>query len=753
MTTARAIHPEALHDGVHYRGCTLCEAMCGLEIRVSDDGAVTSIRGDEADPLSRGHICPKAVALQDIYADPDRLRRPVRKTAGGSFEQISWQRAFELAGAGLKPLLGDRMALYAGNPNVHNYGSLLYGPPLFKILRTRHRYSATSVDQLPHHLVSYLCLGHMLLLPIPDLDRTDHLLVFGANPLVSNGSIMTAPDVKKRLRAIAQRGGVTVVDPRRSETARHASEHVFIRPGTDVFLLLGILHTLFDEGLTALGRLELFTDGLDQVRELAARWPPERSARITGVDARTARRLARDFASKKTAACYGRMGVSVQEFGTLCQWAILMINLVTGNLDRPGGVMFTTPAVDILAEKPRGGSFKRWQSTVRGLPEFGGELPVATLAEEIEAGHIRGLLTSAGNPVLSTPDGRRLERALGGLDFMVSIDLYINETTRHADLILPPTSPLEHDHYDLVFHALAIHDTARYSPPLYRKPEGAMHDWEILLELQRRLDPKPKLGKRLGRAAVAKAGPSGMLDIALRRGPHGKGFLPGRDGLTLKKLRAEPHGVDLGPLKPSLPQRLFTPDKRIRAAPADIVADFERLKERFKSLLDEGFGSGLVLISRRQVRSNNSWMHNYQRLMRGKDRCTLMMHPDDAAARGVADGRRVRVRSRVGELEVPAEVTDELMPGVVSLPHGWGHGRDGARLQVANRHPGASVNDLTDTERLDELSGNAALSGVPVTVELLQHAAAVSVTEPATDASASSATASATVPESKAAGG
>ncbi|MEO1365552.1 MAG: molybdopterin oxidoreductase family protein [Acidobacteriota bacterium] len=719
QTKARDLHPEALHDGVHYRGCTLCEAMCGLEIHVDEDNAVTSIRGDKQDPLSRGHICPKAVALQDIYEDSDRLRRPVKRLPNGEFEEIPWDEAFALAADGLRGLIGDRMALYAGNPNVHNYGSLLYGPGLFKILRTPHRYSATSVDQLPHHLIGYLCLGHMLLLPIPDLDRTDHLLVFGANPLVSNGSLMSAPDVKKRLKAIAERGKVTVVDPRRTETADHANEHVFIRPGTDVYLLLGILHTLFDEGLTALGRLELFTDGLDDVARLAEDWAPEKSARITGVDARTARRLARELASAKTAACYGRMGVSVQEFGSLCQWTILMINLVTGNLDRPGGVMFPTPAADILAEKPRGGSFGRWRSRVRGLPEFGGELPVASLSEDIEAKNgIRGLLTVAGNPVLSTPDGQRLERNLAGLDFMVSIDLYINETTRHADVILPPTSPLEHDHYDLAFHTLAIRDTARYTPPLFAKPKDARHDWEIFLELQKRLQPKPKMAARFSRMATSRLQPSGLLDLLLRRGPHGKGFLPGRDGLTLKKLRAEPHGVDLGPLKPSLPERLFTEDKRIHAAPEPVVGDFDRLEERFKTLVDEGVGSGLVLISRRQVRSNNSWMHNYRRLMRGKDRCTLMIHPDDAAARGIADGSGVTVRSRVGEVDVPAEVTDELMPGVVSLPHGWGHDRRGVRLSVASERPGASVNDLTDTELLDELSGNAALSGVPVTVEL-----------------------------------
>ncbi|MCG8459721.1 MAG: molybdopterin-dependent oxidoreductase, partial [Holophagales bacterium] len=552
---------------------------------------------------------------------------------------------------------------------------------------------------------------------VPDVDHTDHLLVVGANPLVSNGSLMTAPDVKKRLKAIRQRGGkLVVVDPRRTETAKLADEHHFIRPGTDALLLAAMLRTIFEEGLDIPGRLADAAHGLDPLRRAVKPFDPQKVAPACGLQAETIRALARELAAAESAVAYGRMGLSTQEFGGLCQWLLVALNFVTGNLDRPGGAMFTRPAVDLVARKHGGGSYGRWKSRIRGLPEFAGELPSATLAEDLieeGEGRIRGLITAAGNPVLSTPNGPRLEAGLGDLELMVSIDLYINETTRHAHLILPPTSPLEHDHYDLVFHALAIRNTARYSPALFPPREGALHDWQILLELQRRLDPRPTWKRRIERWVLGRLGPSGLLDIGLRKGPYGKGFLPWKRGLSLEHLRNHPHGVDLGALEPCMPGRLRTKSGRIELAPELFLGDLPRLERRLEELTD---GETLQLVGRRQVRSNNSWMHNYRRLMRGKDRCTLLLHPDDAARRGVADGTRVRVRSRVGEVEVPVEVSEEIMPGVVSLPHGWGHGRPGVRLGIAADRPGASINDLTDHNRVDELSGNAALSGVPVVV-------------------------------------
>ena len=711
---------------VHYRGCNLCEAMCGLEIQLAGDGAIASIRGDKDDPLSRGHICPKAVALQDIQNDPDRLRRPVKRLPDGSFEPVSWDEAFRLTVEGIQRVQSQYgrsgMAAYLGNPNVHNYGSLLFGSPVLKALRTPNRFSATSVDQLPHHMAAYFMFGHDFLIPIPDIDHTDYFLIMGGNPAVSNGSLMTAPDVKKRLKAIRERGGkIVVVDPRRTETAALADEHLFIRPGTDALLLAALLHTLFDEGLEDPGHLTDHTDGLDALRQAVAGFTPEAVAPVTMIDADTIRRLTRELAQAPSAVAYGRMGLSTQEFGAVCQWLITAFNWATGNLDRQGGAMIPLPAADIVANR-RGGSYDRWRSRTRDLPEFGGELPVATMADEMLTegeGQIRGLLTSAGNPVLSTPNGGQLDKALETLDFMVSIDIYINETTRHAHVILPPTAPLEHDHYDLAFHALAIRDTARYSPPLFDPPEGALHDWQIFAELLRRLRPKAPLKERLGRWMQRKMGPAGMLDILLRTGPHGAGWLGLGSGLTLRRLKANAHGVDLGALKPVLLERIRTRDKRVKLAPELFVQDIERLRQK----LDAPPGDELRLIGRRQVRSNNSWMHNYPRLMRGKDRCTLLIHPDDAAARGLQDGQTATVTSRVGSLQAPVEVSDEIMPGVVSIPHGWGHHR-GGRLATAGKHPGVSVNDLTDHELIDALSGNAALSGVPVTVEAAADSAA-----------------------------
>ncbi len=710
----------SLAGQIHYRGCNLCEAMCGLEIHLDADGAISAIRGDKNDPLSRGHICPKAVALQDIQDDPDRLRRPVKRLPDGSFETISWDEAFELTAAGIRNVQKrhgrEAMAAYLGNPNVHNYGSLLFGPPVLKALRTPNRFSATSVDQLPHHLAAYFMFGHDFLLPIPDIDHTDFFLIMGGNPAVSNGSLMTAPDVKKRLKAIRERGGkIVVIDPRRTETANLADEHHFIRPGTDALLLAAVVHTLLHE--LELSPSTAWADGLDTLRSAIHGFTPEAVAPATGIDAETIRRLAGDLSSAPSAVTYGRMGLSTQAFGAICQWLLNVTNWLTGNLDRQGGAMIPLPAADVVAQR-RGGSHGRWTSRTRNLPETSGELPVAALAEEMLTegkGQIRGLLTSAGNPVLSTPNGRQLDEALQSLDFMVSIDIYINETTRHADVILPPTAALEHDHYDLAFHALAIRDTARYSPALFEPAPDALHDWQIYAELLRRLRPKAPIGERLARWVTRKMRPSGLLDVLLRTGPYGAGLLGLRKGLTLKRLKAQPHGADLGALKPVLKDRIRTKNRRIQLAPELFVKDLERLRAMLEETIQDS--DELLLIGRRQVRSNNSWMHNYPRLMRGKDRCTLLLNPDDAAERGIVDGEPVKVSSRVGALEVPVEVSDEIMPGVVSIPHGWGHGRRGARLATADAHPGASINDLTDHTLIDELSGNAALSGVPVRVQ------------------------------------
>jgi len=696
---------------LHHRACHLCEAICGLtiETEVQGDGStqIRSIKGDAQDSFSRGHICPKAVALQDIQNDPDRIRQPMRRI-GSQWQAIAWEEAFELVAERLSTIQAEHgknaVAVYQGNPSVHNYGLMTHSNYFLGLLKTRNRYSATSVDQLPHHLTSHLMYGHGLLIPIPDIDQTDFMLILGGNPLASNGSIMTVPDVEKRLKAIQKRGGkLVVVDPRRSETAAIADQHLFIRPGQDAALLLGVLNTLFEEGLSRASHLPVA--GLDQVREAIAGFGVEAMSARCGVPAAQIRQLARDFAAADKAVCYGRMGVSTQAFGTLCQWLVQLINLVTGNLDRVGGVLCTTPAVDLVASTS-GGHFNVWQSRVSGLPEYGGELPVSALAEEMLTpgeGQIRALVTVAGNPVLSTPNGRQLEQALDGLDFMLSVDFYINETTRYADLILPPTAPLEHDHYDTTFNMFAVRNVTRFNEAVLARPDGALHDWEIFVGLAK------AFAARAGVELKPTMAPEQMIDMGLRFGPYGD---KSEHKLSLTVLRDQPHGMDLGPLTPNLAGRLKTDGKQIQAAPQLLLDDLARFAAQPLPGENE-----LLLIGRRHVRSNNSWMHNYHRLVKGKPRHQLLMHPQDLAQRGLVDGQSVRVQSRVGSVEVEVAASDEMMPGVVSLPHGWGHGRAGVQMAIASAQPGASANDLTDERQLDSLSGNAALNGVPVRVE------------------------------------
>jgi anaerobic selenocysteine-containing dehydrogenase len=552
--------------------------------------------------------------------------------------------------------------------------------------------------------------------------------------------MMTAPGMSRRLQEIRQRGGkVILIDPRFTETARLADRHLFIKPGTDVLLLLALLHVVFNEGLTRVGPMAAFTKGVDVIGNLVAEFPPEKVASITGIDSSQIRLLAREFTSAESAVCYGRVGVSTQEFGGVCQWLINVLNTVTGNLDSPGGAMFTLPAFDPVTA-PEGlaprGSFARWHSRVRKLPEFAGELPVVTLAEEILTegpGQIKALVTSAGNPVLSTPNGRELDRALAGLEFMASIDPYINETTRHAHIILPPSSSLERTHYDLAFHLLAVRNTAKFSPALFQPDEETRDDWEILLELQTRMEHEGLFGSVKRNSIKRFFGPERILDLGLRFGPYGAKLNPFSKGLTLSKLKEAAHGIDLGPLSSCLPRRLRTADKRIELAPGVLVKDVERVKTK---LLDWDRGrltrqpssssspSGshdsngdLLLIGRRQLRSNNSWMHNSQRLLRGKPQCTILMHPTDAAQRDLRPGQNVSVRSRVGSVVVPLEISEEMMPGVVSIPHGWGHDRTGVQLEVAQQHAGESINDLTDNLAIDALCGTAAFNGTWVGVD------------------------------------
>ena len=758
----------------HLRTCHLCEAMCGIVIEHEGE-RILSIKGDPDDPLSRGHICPKAVALQDLQNDPDRIRQPMKRI-GDDWQAISWDTAFDEIEQRLKAVRAehgrDAIAVYAGNPTAHSTGAMLFLPNLTRAAAGRNRFSATSVDQLPHMLASYRMLGNQALFTIPDLDRCEHLLIVGANPAASKGSLMSAGDPMGRIDGIRQRGGrVVLIDPRRTETADHADTHHFIRPGSDTWLLGALIQVIFDERLAHPRHLAEHIEGMDALRNAVKGMTPETAAGHTGIAADTIRQLARDFAASAHACCYTRCGTSMQTAGQLATWLAMALNVITGNLDHEGGLMLTRPAIDLVAlsASKRGlqGSFGRFRSRVRGLPEFGGELPVAALAEEILTpgdGQIRALITHAGNPVLSTPNGRQVEQALQQLDCFVAIDIYRNESTAHAHYILPPTGPLERPHYDVVFNTLAVRNVAKYSPPLFTPPADARHDWQILLELTLRMstDAGPTRWRaRLAQRVTERLGLEGLLDVLLQVGPYGRRpawlarnsqrladnpftgglyaqvrdwlqgrirtsgqleklvqslgpFSPHARGLSLQTLKDHPHGVDLGPLQRMLPERLFTPGQRIVVCPEDFADGLAAFTARTPAPAPVGEGRDLLVIGRRHVRSCNSWMHNSHRLVKGKDRCTVIMHPQDADALGLASGEPVSLRSRVGEIALPVQVSDDIMPGVVSVPHGWGHDRAGSQLGIAAQHAGASINDLTDDQELDALNGVAVLNGFRV---------------------------------------
>ncbi len=689
----------------HYRTCNLCEAMCGLEIK-HNGKEVLSIKGDKKDTFSRGHICPKAVALQDLYHDKDRLKTPIKKTATG-WEEISWEDAYDEVAEKLRSIQKkygkNAVGSYRGNPTVHNIGLMAFGAPFMQSIGSNQKYTATSVDQLPHHFASLMMFGHYLMFPIPDIDRTDFMLIMGGNPAVSNGSIMTAPDFSNRLKAIKKRGGqVVVIDPRFTETSKIANQHFHIKPGTDAFLLLALIHEVFNQSLTTKGHI----NGWETIKEIAKQYPPKKVAEITGVNLKDIQQLAHQFATSKTAVCYGRLGLSTQEFGGLCQWLVNVLNCITGNLDVEGGALFTLPAIDIVGmSKMTGktGSFNKRQSNVHKLPEFTGEFPVATLADEVLTpgdNQIKAMVTIAGNPVLSTPNGKRLEEAFKSLEFMVAIDIYLNETTKYADIILPTTTGLETPLYDLVFHQFAIRNTAKYSEVLFEKTEEQRHDWEVLKELTTRLSGKEN-PENLEQTLDY------MLQFSSYREPK----------LSVAELKKHPHGLDFGALKPQLPERLFTADKKVELAHPLFIKDLERLNKKLLKWKNDDTTYPYALIGRRQLRSNNSWMHNSERMVKGKKRCTLLIHSNDAHTLSIKDGQTVTVTSNVGQVKLPIEITDTMMQGVVSIPHGWGHHRKGTNITIAQQNAGVSLNDLTDNNKIDELTGNADFSGTKVKIE------------------------------------
>ena len=709
-----------------FRTCTLCEAMCGLSFEV-DGQRIVSVDADHDDVFSHGFICPKGAAIAAVHDDPDRLRTPVRRTDSGDFEPIGWEDAFALIARRLKDIRArhgaDSIALYMGNPIVHNHGALALRAGVIRALGTRNCTSAGSQDTSPRFAASYYLYGYSLSVPVPDIDRTEYFLCLGANPRVSNGSLLGAPDIRRRLQAIRQRGGrVVVVDPRRTETAREADEHVAILPGGDAAFLLSLAQVLVADGRVERTRLERIAGGWPAIEERLGAFTPERVAGVTGISADTIRRLAREFADAGRSVAYSRVGVCNNAFGTIASLATDLLNLAAGRLGEVGGLMFPTPAFDTtpLVKITKADGHGRWHSRVRGLAETIGDLPASILAEEMETpgeGQVRAMVTFAGNPVLSTPNGRRLAAALEGLEFMVAIDLYINETTRHADVILPPAWSLCDDHVDLIGTSVAVRNIVRWSPPVVSRPPGTYSDWQILLELSYRLGGGPTGLKwvdwiyRVGRRLGWHWRPDSSVDLLLRLGPYGDRFWPWSKGLNLKKLKAATHGIDLGPLQPGIKHRVLHRDGRMRL---DAPVMLRAIDELAETLDAPPLDDSLLLIGRRELRSNNSWMHNVPELVSGKARCVLLVHPQDAARRGIGDGASAILESRVFEGEVPVHVSDEMREGVVSLPHGWGHGASARWQHTAGAHPGVSVNDWTDDQQVESVVGQSILNGVRV---------------------------------------
>jgi anaerobic selenocysteine-containing dehydrogenase len=731
---------------IDYRTCPLCEATCGLEVSYQDE-KIVRIRGDRDDVFSHGYICPKGSTLGKLDEDPDRLRVPLVKR-DGAHVPATWDEAFQVIENRLRPIIAEygpgSVAVYLGNPNVHSMSGTLYPRVLLKMLGTKSIFTAATVDQMPKHVSSGLMFGHPDLIPVPDIDRTSYLLMLGANPHESNGSLATAPDWPGRLQAIRDRGGkVVVVDPRRTKTAAAADQHIFIRPGSDALFLFALAYVLFNENLVDLGHLAEYVSGLDDLATRVDPFTPELVEEATGVPAERTRAIARDLAGAESAAVYGRIGTHTAEFGTMASWMVDVLNVLTGNLDRAGGAMFPYAAHEQPRER-RGFKVGRWQTRVSGIPEARGELPVSAMAEEILEpgdGQIRALIAIAGNPVLSTPFSDRLDDALSGLDFMVSVDIYLNETSRHADVILPGTSPLRRPHYDFAFNQFAVRNVANYSSTLFPLPEDTPDEWQVLLRLgavvsgqgaDADLDSLDDgvfaimVGSATGNPASTihgrdpeeifaatdgGRGPERMLDFLVRTGPYGDGYGATPDGLNLERLRQSPHGIDLGPLQPRLPGALCTPSGKIELAPEHLVADVPRLL----AAAGRAGNGGFLLIGRRHVRSNNSWMHNIDVLVKGKERCTLQMNTEDALRIGLEPDGNAKVTSSAGALVVPVEISDDIMPGVVSLPHGWGHDLHGSALSVASERPGVNVNRLS-TGAMDPVSGNAVLNGIPVEV-------------------------------------
>jgi len=714
-----------MEEGIKYRTCHLCEAMCGLEIKVKNN-EVLSIRGHKEDIYSKGHICPKGVALKDLHEDVNRLKEPVKKTASG-WEKISWEEAYDLVEQNFKRIRkqygNDAIATYTGNPTVHNTGTALTLYDTINAINTRNRYASHSLDSAPVFVVNQMMYGHAVLAPIPDIDNIDYFLIIGANPVASNGSFMSTPDIKGKIKTIQNKGGkVVVIDPRKTETAKRASEHYFIIPEKDVLLLLAIIHEIFKRNGVKKSRVLSFTDHIDELRNITQSYSIEQVAPLAGLSPEQINHIVDDLLSHKNPVVYGRLGINIQSFGTLCQWLVNCINILIGSMDEKGGLLFTLPAIDYVTLMAHESKMYRYKSRVGGYDEIVGEYPTATLADEILTkgeGQVRGLLTIAGNPARSAPNSALVEKAFEDLEFMVAVDMYINETTQYADVILPPAVGLETMHYSFVLHIVATRNTTKFSSAPLNISKEQRYDWQIMGELQRRLFDGNVFNK-LKSNFMSRIHPETKLDLALKTGPYGiwKGRFFKKDGVSLKRLKKHHGGMELSKLKPVFPDRLFTKDKRIELTPQIFIKELEKVNELFKPTNQAKYP--LKLIGRRHLRSNNSWMHNLPGLEGGSRKCTVLIHPEDAEKFKVENNEVVEVYSEFGSINIDAELTTDLIKGTICIPHGWGHNSKKTKMDIANRNAGSNVNQLMNHRRLDALSCNMAFNGQPVAIRSIK---------------------------------
>jgi len=719
-----------------YTFCRICETMCGIAVTV-EHNRVTAIAPDPEHVASRGYSCVKGVHFDQVQHSPDRILHPMKRL-GDRWERITWDQALAEIGARLRALVQSHgpqaVGYYGGASTGVNLIAPLFRGAFFAALGTRSIYGNSSLDCANKFRVCEDMYGHCFRLPFPDVDHSQFLLFLGANPAVSGGGLFHLPNPVQRLRAVVRRGGrVVFVNPRRTETSR-AGEHLFIRPDTDVFFLAAFLNELITRGHVDRERVERYMTGFEELRQVVAPWTPERAAAVTGIDTGTLRDLVAAYAAADGAALHMSTGVNQGRHGTLCSWLLECINAVSGNLDRRGGSLMGQGIFDWPAEGKRTGQSMRTVDRRDGMPTIVGSYPTSLLADDIlrpEADRVRALIVEAGNPLLVAPNPRdHLTDAVRQLDLVVSIDLFRNETGNLAHYILPATTFLERADLPYAMHSLLGDTPVRYicyTDPILEPPPDVRPEWWIYARLGHATG-LTLFGSRLRHWAVQlnawlalsrwgrllAATPERLISAMLRRSGVGS---------RREHLRKWPHGRLLEDNQPGTflgTARVLTDDGKVHLAPAEIVTHARHLEQSYARELQDR--ERLKLITKRELRSLNSWLHNNPRLV--SDRTNyLYVHPDDAAQLAVREGDLVEVTSAFDAVQVPVRVTDEMMPGTVALPYGWGHA-DADGLSVAQQHPGVNSNHLAGDglQNVEALSGMSHLSGIVVDVRAVEPA-------------------------------